>query len=99
VDGDIKKILTTGNAFSLNLFDVFVFEVDSVYQDCPTTIVIQYPEYQSVRQSQQLLLPCWNTYRTPVGPLAGSPASLYLYFVVFINYSLDVSLIVFSVRL
>jgi hypothetical protein len=99
MDGDIKEILTTRYAFSWNLFDVFVFEVDSVYQNCPTTIVIQYPEYQPVRQSKQLLLPCWNTYCIPVGPLAVSPASLYLYFMVFINYSLDVSLIVFSVRL
>jgi hypothetical protein len=52
MDGDIIEILTIRCTYIGNVLDVFVFEMDSVYQDCPTAIVIQYPEYQPVRLPQ-----------------------------------------------
>jgi hypothetical protein len=51
-NGNIIKIFTIRCTFIGNALDVFVFEMDSVYQDCLTAIVIQYPEYQPVRKSQ-----------------------------------------------
>jgi hypothetical protein len=49
---DVIEILTLRCTFVGNVLDVLVLEVDAVDQDCPTAIVIQYPEYQPVRLSQ-----------------------------------------------